>query len=599
MISCLARFLSISFILLCWQSFAVEPVTLELSKKMIALIQEAKDCGIEKEANGVTLCTGIRLTKKDISFFKGLNLKSCQKFIRQLGYHVYANSNKGKATLARTKKDKSFKQMRDEFNGSTKLAFIDYGMKTVLFKPSAKVGDCIHEIVHFYQHNRESSAALAPANREKLQEQLQKQLEKEVDVVASWEKKGNKEMAQELAHQLGPLIQLQKEWIKLTNWLDEKEVYEFMFDYYKIMGLQERDLDIAVSNLVRLKYALDWRWREKALYTANQLLNHKYERVKASTKNFKSEKKYNDQYVAGKISRDEFEQKVIAQRKGVALRDYKSATKLKDQLTALTRGRFYSKELKLLFEAKKFNYKVKEDLPYVDLELALTNGKKIRLPMLIDLGAQQSIIPLSFIEHGVSQCPLPGKNGKMLLIGEKKIKNGHTGTEKVPLVQINFPLELGGEKLEHMTFALSSAPFFLKFGILGIDFFRKSKSIWSWDFKNKVIGKIQKFDSDAHLMANGVGLYDALEFTCPYDQNIQIRMDTGSQVYGDYRKGLKPIDLEKCIQGVDKLSTLPSQQIYFSRGVDVNLGFQYLNQYYSLLNFDLDKGAIEYEGLKP
>lgn len=599
-------FLVFSILLLqTFPCFGVEEETLRLSRKMIGLIQKAKNCAIRPGKDSVDLCTGITLDKKDLDFFKGLDAKRCQQFIRQMGYQVY--QTKDKVTQARVKTDKNFKQMRDEFDQSTKLAYIDYKLKSVLFKPSAQVGDCIHEIIHFYQHNRPSTSELSPAHRDELQEKLQVQLEKEIEIVAGWEKKGNKEKAMEMANQLSPLIQLQKEWIKLTEWLDEKEVYEFMFEYYDDLGLSARDFDIAVSNLVRLQYALDWRWMQKALYHANQLLNHKYSGVQPNLEDLKTEKEYNLLYTTGKISRDEFEAKVIAQRKGMALLDYKRAKKLKDQLSALVRGRFFKEEQKMNFAGQSLSYAIHEDLPYVDLEVSISNGKKFKLPMLIDLGAQQSIIPLSFIEHAFSQYRYPEEEGRLLLVGDKKIQSGHTGSEQVPLVQVNTALELGGEKMENMTFALSSSPFFLKIGILGIDFFQKSGGLWTWDFEKKKLvlsttQKEKKGKKDEHakrsLIKNGLGAFDALEFNCPANSSLQVRIDTGSQVYGDFRKDLSQKEVESCIVTTDELSALPPHQIYFSRGVDINLGFLYLNKYYKYMKFNLSEGFLEFERLK-
>ncbi len=578
--------------------YGVSPDTIELSRKMIGLIQKAKDCAITSKKDSVHFCTGITLSKKDLDFLKGLNERSCKQFIQQMEYTVH--NSKDKKTLERAKKDSAFKEMLDDFEKSTKLAFIDYDLKVVLFKPSAQVGDCIHEIIHFYQHNRPTDSELSPKVRGELQNKLQALLEKEVEVVASWERKGNKEKATELASQLGPLIQLQKEWIKLVDWLDEKEVYEFMFEYYDDLGLSARDFDIAVSNLVRLQYALDWRWMQKALFYANQLLNKKYAEVEANLKDVKTEREYNELYNSGKISRAEFERKVIAQRKGMALLDYKKAKSLKDQMSALIRGRFFEKEKKLVYGDKELSYYVREDLPYVDLELALTDGKKIRLPMLIDLGAQQTIIPVSIIEHAISEYQYPNHNGKLQIVGEKKIQNGHTGSEQVPLVQVNFPLELGDKKLESMTFALSSSPFFLKFGILGIDFFQKSHGSWSWNFSDKKIVMTKKVTPSMKLMENGLGQYDALEFYCRNNDQIQVRIDSGSQVFGDYSRDISKKDLRGCVhsQAIEKLTPLPAQQIYFSRGVDINLGFLYISQYYKSIQFDLNKGLIDFVQIK-
>ncbi len=562
---------------------AVEQDTISLSKKMLGLIQQAKDCSIKKEGSGVRLCTGILIEKKDIDFFKSLDMNRCEQFITQLGYQVYDLEKVDITNIS--KDDLKFKEMLSEFNHSTKLAYIDYSLKTVLFKASAEVGDCIHEIIHFYQHNRPSRSELYPENRNRLREKLQSQLEKEVIEVENWEKKGDVTKAQELAGKLAPLIQLQREWVKLIDWLDEKEVYEFMFDYYGELGLKEKDFDIAVSNLVRYQYALDWRWLQKVLYFANQLLNQKYAKVVVDTKaKYKSENEYNALYTNGKISREEFEEKVIALRKLKALKEMESAKEFSGKLKAKIRGRFYERVLPSVFKGSEFSYQEEDSLPFVTLDI----GHNQKVKMLIDLGAQQSIIHMNHLK----QCHFD-------LIGEKKIQTGHVKAEQAPVIQLKEEIKLGEVKLQGAHFALSESPLFMKYGVLGIDFFRDSHKAWNWDFKNSQIKAIDHFDKGAKLSKNGLDQFDALEFKCMEDNNVQTRIDTGSQVYGDYRKNLSQKLLAKCTHSSDKLNPMNESTLYFSRGVDINLGFPYLKESYTMMSFDLERGRIALVPKKP
>ncbi len=565
--------------------WAIEKETIVLSKQMIALLQKAKDCNIERVGPDILFCTGITLNAQDIAFFKSLDKKKCHKFIHQLGYSVFdLDSLK---SSQRAKIDSSFKEMKSEFENSTKLAYIDYKLKTVLFKSSAKVGECIHEIIHFYQHNRDSSSDLSPSNRRKLQERLQDQLEKEIVVVENWERKGNKKKASELAKQLGPLIQLQREWGKLSDWLDEKEVYEFMMENYQEMNLQERDFDIAVSNLVSYQYALDWKMRQRVLHYANELLNKKYAAVKVNEKmKFKTEAYYNNLFKQNKISRDQFETKVIGLRKYKASIAAQKAVSLEEKLKAKMRGRlFQNKKDQVIIKGNGLSYSLRDQLPYV--ELIVSKTKKIA--MLIDLGAQHSILPLTF-----------GEGLDLSLVGQKKIQSGHTSSSVSPIIQLHNEVQLGELFVKNVDFALSQDKFFSNFGILGIDFFEKTKLPWVWDFKSGRIHLDHHHNEDGKssglpLLVNGLKRFDALEYRC---QNIEVRLDTGSQVYGDYRSNLDSKELEGCAKEIKKLSPLDANQIYFSRGIDVNLGFSYLREHYDGLVFDLVKGRIELQEKK-
>jgi len=565
--------------------WAVEKETIALSKQMIGLLQKAKDCNIEQVGPDTLFCTGITLKAQDIEFFKSLDKKKCHKFIHQLGFSVFELDSV--KTSQRAKMDSSFKEMKSEFENSTKLAYIDYKLKTVLFKSTATVAECIHEVIHFYQHYRISSSDLSPSNRKKLQERLQGQLEKEIEVVENWERKGDKKKASELAAQLSPLIQLQREWGKLSDWLDEKEVYEFMMENYQKMNLQERDFDIAVSNLVNYQYALDWKMRQRVLHHANELLNKKYAAVKVNEKmKFKTEAYYNDLFKQNKISRDQFEAKVIGLRKYKASIAAQKAVSLEEKLKAKMRGRlFKNSEEQMILKGDELTYSIRDQLPYV--ELILSKTKKI--PMLIDLGAQQSILPLNF-----------GQGHDLSLVGQKKIQSGHTSSSQSPIIQLHHEVQLGELVVKNMGFALSQDKLFSNFGILGIDFFEKTKSAWIWDFKSSRIRLHHHYKEEAKtlgypLLENGLKRFDALEYRC---ENIEVRLDTGSQVYGDFRNNLDTKELEGCAKQIEKLSPLETNQIYFSRGIDVNLGFSYLREHYDALVFDLVKGRIELQEKK-
>lgn len=572
----------------------IEKETLYLSKEMLKILQSAKDCSLQTKGKNyiAKLCTGITLTAKDLNFFKGLDKRRCLDFTKQLGYQVFdfsALSEKQKSILDIS----PLKEMAQEFKKSTKLAYIDYSLKAVLFKVQANKGDCIHEVLHFYQYNRKSESELSVANRARLQTKMQKQLEKEISVVEKWEREKNKKKAMERARQLGPLIELQREWGKMNDWLHEKEVYQFMFVFYKDMGLELRDFDVAVTNLNKYKDTLDWRWQNKVNYSVQKLLNQKYDQVEISEKPDYTESALKILFEKGEISRDEFEKKVIGLRKYHAKKDFDKAQSLKDQLSALNRLReFNPSEQKKLSPSFELLLREKEDrlgLPFIHL-----NFGKYHLPFLVDLGAQQSLMPLAFFE----KLKWDKKTLKARVVGTKLIQTGHGGKELSSLLKFKDKVVSGKSSFQGHEFAVIQNSLFNDFGILGIDFFRSFPGVWKWDFEKKVITykvRQQRPEKAISLRDNGLPFFDALEYSCSRNKNIQIRIDTGSQVLGDYRDNLVLKESSSCLKDISTLEALPAHSLYFSRGVDINLGHPYLEKYYSSLLFNLTEGWIHWE----
>ena len=199
-------------------SFAVTKETLELSKKMIASLQRAKDCIVKEEKGVIHFCTGFDLTKKDMNFLTGLDRKSCESFLSQNGFEV-VNLGEGEIKHKFAKRG-SFQKVVKDFEKSTKVALIDYEHQAVFFKKDSGRGDCLHEVIHFYQRHRKNLDPLSPQQRILSENLLQKQLESEVTLVEKVEKEGKKEKAAQMASDLQPIISLQREWGRLRDWLD-------------------------------------------------------------------------------------------------------------------------------------------------------------------------------------------------------------------------------------------------------------------------------------------------------------------------------------------------------------------------------------------
>lgn len=554
---------------------------LKEGKSMISLIQKAKDCNVKKVDGGLHYCTGLRLSKQDLSFLSKMDLSSCKLFLKQMKFQVYEVKEGEKPDVV---PEKDF----THFFNSTKLAYILHDESVILFKNQAKKGDCVHEVIHFYQRHRPNYHSLAPLKRKNREKRLQHLLEEAVVLVEEEEKKGNKEKALVMAKNLQPFISLQREWQKLIDWLDEKEVYQAFFDYPELFNISDRDYDVALSNLVRLRESLPWDLLERVLKAANKELDKKYAAVKTpkSLKGLENEDHYLALYKKGKISRSFYENNVIMIRKFKAL---KNSEKLKkedssfDSLLALSKGRFFKKSIEPVGENVIIGFKEKGSF----LETTLLSER-----VIIDTGASQTILPLRVLKNLKSYQ----------LIGTKSLRSALGSPIEAPTIQvlddIDSPSTKEKVKLKGFTFAAADIGLPGGQGILGMDFFRAfNQGAWELDYKKKRFIPLRESVRPLlkkKLSGNGLGEHDALEYYCYKD--IKVRIDTGSQVFGDGKESKANEEYKKCftdkeIKKIKKIKSQNGMSIYFNREVDVNLGLPFIMQKKSLA-FDLEKGLL-------
>ncbi len=553
----------------CSGSFALVEGLLDHGKKMVTELEAARKCSVKKKKSGaLSFCTGLELEKKDLKFLAELDLKACREFLGQMKFKTHV-VKAGQSVKGVPQED------LDHFFSSTKLALILYHERIILFKREAKRGDCLHEIIHFYQRHRPSQNPLAPLRRKEAGRRLQFLLEKSVGEVEKLERAGKIEEAKKEASSLQPFIALQREWQGMIHWLDEKEVYQLFFDYGSLINTGERDYDVALSNLVRLKESLPWDLRERVLYEANRELNKKYQKVKAK-KGTQSEAKLSELFNKGKISREEFEERVIALRKYQAQEDLKKARSLNkshDILKARIRLRDFDKDDRLKGEnLKEITLKSEKGLWYVELM-----GKK----MVVDTGAQVSVLPLSLIEESSEK--------ELLLLGAKALQNAYGQSVQAPLVVFKKELSLGGQKVTGLSGALAEMNLAGFDGVLGMDFFKTfNEGNWLLNTKEKTLSQGVLKGGSFALRENGLGEIDSLEFSCG---DSFVRIDSGSQFFGELERRAKmPSCLRKAEQ--EKLVRLKEgNTVLFSREIEANLGVPYLKGF-KTIGIDLKKKRI-------
>ncbi len=555
---------------------ALVPGLLEQGREMVSLLEQARTCQVQKtRENSLELCTGLKLSSHDLNFLKGLDLPKCKSFLKQMKYKVKEVSI-GDKVKGVPKKD------LDHFFNTTKLAYILHQEKIILFKNEAKRGDCLHEVLHFYQRHRPAEHSLSPLKRKTKERNLQFLLEKSIGRVEFYEKKGELEKAKEMANELQPFIQLQREWVNLINWLDEKEIYQVFFDFGDLIGTGERDYDVAVANLVRLKESLPWDLNERVLYAANQELNKKYKLVPIPKKIEKDEEYYSKRYQQGKISRDQFEKKVIALRKFRAQTDKKKAKSLYDKLKAELRLRsFTNQKNKSDTVIKKISFQIKNDLFEVSLQ-----GQKY----LVDTGAQVSVLSPELLKNV--------KRGDIELYGAKNLQTSYGKSLQAPIVKIKKRFTMGGAQIPFLVGAVGDLGLPGYQGIIGMDFFSVyNGGQWILDVKKGEISKGKlKGQMSFYLESNGLGKIDSLEFYCSQEREVKLRLDSGSQYLGEKKKLVRGQLKASCLsEGIfSQMKEESPNSIIFSRGVHINLGTPYLRKFSRIgLNLSNKKLVLE------
>lgn len=577
--------LLIFFFLWSPHSFSFVPGLLEQGRKMVGLLQEGKNCSLKVQRplekggpSQIELCTGLTLRKNDLNFLKGLDLKSCKNFLKQMKYQVLEVSPEDSI--------KGLNQEIKDFFSSTKLALILHKERKILFKNKANRGDCIHEVLHFYQRHRENENPLSPIRRKEAEERLQLLLEKAVVEVEKVEKKGDKEKAKKMAGQLSPFIQLQKEWKKMINWLDEKEIYQLFFDFPGVFGFSERDIDISLANLVRLQDSLPWRLKERVLYRGNLALNKKYQEVRTPLKWSSSidEREWTSRFERGEISRESFEKNVIGLRKYLAKVEADQARRKHDllkELTAMTKLRDFSPRLNPKGTDLKFNVFKKEGLPAIKLL-----GKTF----ILDTGAQHSSMPTGLLKKF--------KRKDVSLVNVRSIKSLYGKVISAPVIQVKKGLIFGDKTVHNLTFTVADLNIPGIDGVIGMDFFRDfNAGKWTIDLKKGVFSAFDPTRGVTHsffLEKNGLSNYDSLSFYCRNKLGeVKVRIDSGSQVLGDSHSKADLLSFERCFgKGTrSKLKISSQDSLLFDKDVAINLGFPFLEKF-NILSFNLTSGEI-------
>jgi hypothetical protein len=543
------------------------------AQEMIGLINEAKDCEVTERNGSLIFCTGFELNKEDLDFLKSLNLKSCKNFLKQVGNKVID------ARINQRPKEVSVEVWRDFFS-TTKLALILHGKKTILFKGEAKRGDCLHETLHFYQRNRKSYSSLSPLKRGEKKRFVQGELEKAIVVVEKLEKLGKKEEAGKIAQNLQPFIKLQREWINIGQWLDEKEIYQAFLDFPHKFGVGERDEDIALANLLRLKNSLSWQLRERVVHLGNLALTKKYNAVEIPTNKtiglLKTEKEYQKLFHKGLISREEYEEKVIALRKYKARLLIKSSPSVLDKLDGLGRMREFSKAGPVSSEKMTAPFKFKDGFMQVSI-----GG----FWMVVDFGAQKTILPKALFNNL--------KMHEVKLLASQVLKTTKGQTKASPYIQVLKGLSFGKSRVVGIKGAATELGLKGVDGVLGMDFFRSYNSAkWVVDFEKKILKPLEKEIKGVSLVKNGSGNFDSLEYHCRFKPLVKVRVDSGSQVFGDV-SSLSKKKVRKCFSEKGRFGYLNPNSLLFSRKVDVNLGLPFLREKLASLSFDLKKGLLK------
>jgi len=546
--------------------------------EMIGLINEAKSCEVTMQKGSILFCTGIQLTPEDLSFLKGLDFLACKNFLKQAGNKVI------EAKLGKRPPSVEEDVWKDFFS-TTKLALIIYDQKTILFKQGAKRGDCLHETLHFYQRKRKGFSSLAPIKRQGRKVAFQEELERVIEVVEKLEKKGEKKAAMDLAKKMQPFIGLQREWINIGQWLDEKEIYQSFLDFSKELGLDERDEDIALANLLRLKDSLSWKLRERVVHLGNAALTKKYGTVSIPTKQqyaqLKSEKYYQENFQKGLLSRNAYENQVISVRKRKSFIAEKTAQNLMEKLLLRGQRREFSAMQATRPDDVHFSFVLKENFIQVKLE-----GEWV----VVDFGAQKSILPMSIFKKL--------KDSDVSLLGNQVLNTVNGRGRPSPYIQIKKGLKLGkGPVVSGLMGSVSDLGLKGVKGIIGLDFFRLfNQGRWVVDFKAKTIGPLSSslpLTGEA-LVKGGRGVFDALEYYCSTEPPVKIRLDSGSQVFGDLNNFSKK-KIKKCFPEFTRFGVISPNSLIFSRKVDLNLGLPFMLERMNKLSFDLEIGVLNVE----
>lgn len=238
-----------------------------LEKEMLKMMESAKECVPRKDQ----LCTGVKFTPEKLKELYKADLPACKTDLVKRSYKFLS--------------EKEIGDRYPEFTNSTKRALTIFDEKLVLFKTNEfNRIDCLHELLHVYQHDPAANWDLAPATRKYVENKFLVHLNKAVVAVEEAEKSGNIKAAKEMNEKLQPFITLLQDWSKLYDWFDEKDIHYFIYSQCAEFKCTELDLDIAVSNLFKLINYFPDETKPKIRTAAAKLLAQKEDKASLHVK---------------------------------------------------------------------------------------------------------------------------------------------------------------------------------------------------------------------------------------------------------------------------------------------------------------------------
>lgn len=238
-----------------------------------SLMKKAHECLPTVKNGDHHLCTGVVIPKNKWVNLKNMDLKTCEEEIIKNGFSILDDS------LPR------LGQKYPNFISSTLRAETRYQEKLVLFKRQViNRIDCLHELIHIYQHDLKNTADLAPHNRQKLEDNFLKVVNQAIVSVEEAEKSKDIERAKKMGLEVADFITFIGEWKKLDHWLDEKDDHYFIYKNCSDLKCEEIDKDIALANLFNLRMHMPQKIQKEIIAEALNQIKIKQARANSAVK---------------------------------------------------------------------------------------------------------------------------------------------------------------------------------------------------------------------------------------------------------------------------------------------------------------------------
>lgn len=334
--------------------------------------------------------------------------------------------------------------------------------------------------------------------------------------------------------------------------------------------------------------------------SSKEVIIHEYMHYLQSLKNpgycdaLTSQNVIYDQFKTGKISRQDYETKILAAKvliwkteqevykymsreaKGSELENINNKIQNLIYDTRLTK----TAELNFVGEInfKKLTFKAIDDLPF----LSILGGS-----FVLDLGAMDSVMSPQFAFEKIPYNAFSP-------IKMKSIFNSFGESVEAPEVLVNSPIEIDGQKILQSRWIIANLKIPDATGVVGLNFFKGSEFILypknqmiefvSFKERPKVALFLQR-DYDDQIRS--------VEFICP--DGVIARLDSGSQITGDTRITI-PESGYRCgplkIKG--QFNRNRQNEVLFSHGVSLNLGWPWMKQF-NKISISLKDAWISFE----